>query len=59
MLVKRIVFALGLIAVSLNAVPASAQGVIPCAERTEVIQQLNTQFSETPVSMGLTNTPPA
>lgn len=55
MLIKRLVFALGLAAISLNAMPASAQGVIPCADRTEVIQQLNKQFAEAPVSMGLTN----
>jgi len=53
--IKRFVFALGLIFVSLNAVPASAQTVVPCGERTEIIKQLSNQFSETPVSMGLTN----
>ena len=56
---KQLVFALGLIFASLNAVPASAQsvqqGIVPCAERGEIIQELSTKFSEAPVSMGLTN----
>ena len=53
--IKRFVFAIGLIFASLNAIPASAQAVVPCGERTEIIQQLSNQFSEAPVSMGLTN----
>ncbi len=53
--IKRFVFVLGLIFASLNAVPASAQTVVPCGGRTEIIRQLSNQFSEAPVSMGLTN----
>tara|TARA_B100000315_G_C14553179_1_gene576855 strand:- start:956 stop:1267 length:312 start_codon:yes stop_codon:yes gene_type:complete len=55
MSIKGIVFTLGLIFLSLNAAPASAQqAVLPCGERAEIVEQLTNNFSETPVSMGLT-----
>ena len=55
MQIKKIVFALGLIYLGLNSTPASAQAVLACGERADVIQELTSQFSEKPVSMGLTN----
>ena len=53
--IKRFVFTLGLIYLSLNAVPASAQTAPICGERAEVIQELSDNFSEKPISMGLTS----
>ena len=52
--IKRFVFALGLIYLSLNITSASAQPAMPCGEHGEIVKQLTNQFSEKPVSMGLT-----
>ena len=52
---NRIVIAVVLIFMSLIAVPASAQAVIPCGQRADIIQKLNEKYSESPVSIGLTN----
>ena len=55
MLIKQFIFALGLIYLGLNTEPASAQAVVPCGQRTEIIQQLNNKYLENPISMGLTS----
>ena len=40
--------------VGVTATPALAQGELMCAPRDDVVKQLVAQFSETPVSRGLT-----
>ena len=46
--------ALSALFMSVAAAPAFAQGELMCAPRDEVVRQLGAQFSETPVSRGLT-----
>lgn len=42
------------VALATGALPAFAQGDLMCAPRDEVVKQLGAQFSEAPVSRGLT-----
>jgi len=46
--------ALSALLVCVAAAPAFAQGELMCAPRDDVVKQLGAQFSETPVSRGLT-----
>lgn len=49
---RRIVLSAFILATT--ATPVLAQGELMCAPRDEVVKQLGLQFSETPVSRGLT-----
>lgn len=51
---RRVIALSALLATAALAAPAFAQGDLMCAPRDEVVKQLGAQFSETPVSRGLT-----
>ncbi|MHB1217464.1 MAG: hypothetical protein ACYC1L_04595 [Alphaproteobacteria bacterium] len=51
---RRVITLSALLATAALAAPALAQGELMCAPRDEVVKQLGAQFSETPVSRGLT-----
>lgn len=51
---RRAIALFTLVATVALATPAVARGELMCAPRDEVVKQLGAQFSETPVSRGLT-----
>lgn len=51
---RRVMAFSALLATAAVAIPAFAQGELMCAPREEVVKQLGAQFSESPVSRGVT-----